>query len=245
MRALAVYQLKGGVGKTTTAVNLAALAARDGIRTLIWDLDPQGAASWLLTDESAPAQDGFWKDHQPLSDCIRHTRIPKLDVLVADHSLRKFHQRLASKKDAEQRMRSALDMLAETYGLVILDCAPVMTPQMEGILKACDRILLPVEPSVLSIRAYEQIRHDFDWVKKKQWLPFVTMIDRRKADHVRWVNDELKAYPEFLRTFIAYSASAERMLVERNPVVEGHPAVPLARNYRVLWQAVKPLLELR
>ena len=243
MRTLAFYQLKGGVGKTTTAVNLAALAARDGIRTLLWDLDPQGAASWLLTDEATPPQDGFWKDHEPLAHFIRHTQVPKLDVLVADHSLRKFHQRLASKKDASVRMQQALDMLGETYGLVILDCPPVMTPQMEGILKVCDRILLPVEPSLLSIRAYEQIRSEFEWVKKKQWLPFVTMIDRRKPDHVRWVNEELKGYPEFLRTFVAYSASAERMLVQRNPVVEEQPSVPLARNYRAMWQSLRPLLD--
>lgn len=245
MRTLAVYQLKGGVGKTTTAVNLAALAARDGIRTLVWDLDPQGAASWLLTEEHTPEQDGFWNKHQPVGQFIRHSSIPMLDVLTADHSLRKFHQHLEGKKDARQRMTDALDALAETYGLVIVDCPPMMTPQMEGVLKAADRILLPVEPSVLSIRAYEQIRSDFSWAKKKQWLPFVTMIDRRKPDHVRWVQSELKAYPEFLRTFVAYSASAERMLVNRKPVVEEGQNLPLARNYRALWQAVKPLLELK
>lgn len=245
MRALAVYQLKGGVGKTTTVVNLAALAAREGIPVLVWDMDPQGAASWLLRAEAEQQQDGFWNDHQPVSHYIRHSPIPKLDVLSADESLRKFNQRLAGKKEARERIAQALSALAESYGLVIVDCPPMMTPQMEGVLRACDRILLPVEPSVLSIRAYEQIRRRFDWAKPKQWLPFVTMIDRRKPDHVRWVQEELKAYPEFLRTFIAYSASAERMLTLRSPIVEEQPGVPLARNYRALWQALKPALNLR
>ena len=245
MRALAVYQLKGGVGKTTTVVNLAALAAREGIPVLVWDLDPQASASWLLGIDAKTRQDGFWHEHKPISDYIQHTAIPKLDVLSADTSLRKFNQRLESKKDAKDRVTQALSALAESYGLVIIDCPPMMTPQMEGVLKACDRILLPVEPSVLSIRAYEQIKQDYSWAKPKQWLPFVTMIDRRKPGHLEWVNNELKAYPEFLKTYVAYSASAERMLTLRKPIVEEQPAVPLARNYMALWKAVKPSLNLK
>jgi len=245
MRALAVYQLKGGVGKTTTVVNLAALAARDGIPVLVWDLDPQAAASWILGADATSKQDGFWNEHNPISDYIQHTSIPKLDVLSADSSLRKFHQRVDSKKDAKERVTQALSALAESYGLVIIDCPPMITPQMEGVLKACDRILLPVEPSVLSIRAYKQIKNDFSWAKDKQWLPFVTMIDRRKPDHLRWVNEELKSYPEFLKTYIAYSASAERMLTQRKPIVEQQPAVPLARNYQALWKTLKPIMNLK
>ena len=245
MRTLAVYQLKGGVGKTTTVVNLAALAAREGIPVLVWDMDPQAAASWILGAEAKRKQDGFWNEHKPLSDYIQHTAIPKLDVLSADASLRKFHQRVDSKKDAKQRVSQVLSALGESYGLVIIDCPPMMTPQMEGVLKACDRILLPVEPSLLSIRAYQQIKEDFDWAKPKQWLPFVTMIDRRKAGHVAWVKKELKAYPEFMKTYIAYSASAERMLTLRKPIVEEQPAVPLARNYMALWKALKPSLNLK
>lgn len=245
MRALAVYQLKGGVGKTTTVVNLAALAARDGIPVLVWDMDPQGAASWILGAEAERRQDGFWSGREPVSHYIQPSSLPKVDVLAADSSLRKFHQRVENKKEARLIVERAFSALAETYGLIIVDCPPMMTPQMEGVLKGCDRILLPVQPSVLSIRAYEQIRRDYDWAKKKQWLPFVTMIDRRKPDHLRWVQQELLNYPEFLRTFIAYSASAERMLQARNPIVEEQPSVPLARNYRALWKTLKPLLNLR
>ena len=245
MRTLAVYQLKGGVGKTTTAVNLAALAARDNIRTLIWDLDPQGGSSWIFHADNGKPQDDFWRGKAPVGSLIRRTRIPRLDILPADMSLRKFHQRVDSRKEARQFMNDTLAALSETYGLIILDCPPLITPQMEGVLRACDRILLPVQPSLLSIRAYQQIKDDFDWAKSKQWLPFVTMIDRRKPDHVRWVQQDLKEYPEFLNTFVGYSASAERMLHQRNPIVEDQPAVPLARNYRALWQTVKPLLNLR
>ena len=93
VRAIAVFQLKGGVGKTTSAVNLAALAASNSIRTLLWDLDPQGAATWILGVEPDRKQDKVWSEGKPIGRYIYPTQYDRLDVLAADISLRKFHQR--------------------------------------------------------------------------------------------------------------------------------------------------------
>ncbi len=242
MRSLAVFQLKGGVGKTTTAVNLAALAANEGIRTLVWDLDPQGAATWLLGAQSDLKQDKVWSNGKPIGLYIHRTPYNYLDVLAADLSLRKFHQSVADKRGARDIMSDAISMLGEDYGLVIVDCPPMISPQIEGVLQAVDRILVPVEPSLLSIRAYEQSRTQLEWVKKRQWLPFVTMIDRRKQAHVRWVNETAPHIDELLPVYIAYSSSAERMLEARSPVVTCLPHVPMSRNYRALWDSVKAKL---
>lgn len=240
--AIAVFQLKGGVGKTTTAVNLAALAAATGMRTLVWDLDPQGAATWILGVESDRKQDKVWSEGKPIGRYIHHTAWSHLDVLAADLSLRKFHQSVGDRPAARQMMKDAIDRLGEDYELIILDCPPVLSPQMEGVLQAADRILVPVEPSILAIRAWEQIREQLDWVKNKQWLPFVSMMDRRKPAHVQWAKEVAPAVPGLLPVFIGHSASAERMLETRSPIVISQPHVPLARNYAALWEAIRERL---
>lgn len=238
MKSLAVFQLKGGVGKTTTAVNLAALAAASRHRTLLWDLDPQGAATWVLGIDPDKKQDKVWSEGKPIGRYIHSTSYDRLDVLAADISLRKFHQSVADKTAAKDQMIQALGRLAEDYEYVIIDCPPMMTPQIEGILQAVDKILVPIEPSVLSIRAYEMTRDQLDWVKRKQWLPFVTMIDRRKSAHVRWVNESAPTIREMLPIFVGYSASAEKMLERRAPVVSCLPHVKMSKNYKALWSSV-------
>lgn len=245
MRTLAVFHLKGGVGKTTTAVNIAALAAQDNIRTLLWDLDPQASASWILGVNIKHKQNKLWQGHDPVGQYIVPSAWPKLDVLPADLSLRKLQQTINSKTDAETHLRQWLNQLSESYGLVIIDCPPSLTPQMEGVLRAVDRFLVPVQPSQLSIRAYDDIRQHINWSKDKQWLPFVSMIDKRKPGHLRWVQEEAKQYPELVSVVIAQSASAERMLEQRMPIIHSQPEVPLARNFAALWRAIKPRLHLK
>lgn len=237
MKTLAVFQLKGGVGKTTTAVNIAALSARVE-STLLWDLDPQGAATWLLRAESKKKQQKIWSDDMPVGQLIEKSIVPNLHVITADLSLRKFHNEIDSKSEAKQSMRALLSRLSESYRTIIIDCPPTFSPAIEGVLKAADFMLVPVQPSILSIRAYEQLRDALGWVKPKQWLPYIGMLDPRKPAQVRWFVDHRKDYPELLKTSIRYSASAERMLELQKPIVSVTPAVPLARNYQAFWDEV-------
>ncbi|ASP39312.1 hypothetical protein CHH28_11765 [Bacterioplanes sanyensis] len=245
MRAVAVFQLKGGVGKTTTTVNIAALAAAEQIPTLVWDLDPQGGATWALGEQAEHKQNKFWSGDHPLGSFIQPTRWRHLSLIAADLSLRKFQQTLENKTDARQRMSQALSMLSEKFALVLIDCPPALTPQMEGVLRSVDRLLVPVQPSGISLHAYQQMREQLDWVKGKQWLPFVTMLDKRKKAQVRWAREQAPQCDELLPTFITHSASAEKMLELRQPIVIARPQVPLARSYRALWKQVKPRLNLR
>ena len=100
MRIIAVYNIKGGVGKTATAVNLAWLSAQSGARTLLWDLDPQGAASFTFRIKPGVAGGGkrLVKGGDAVTDSIKGTDFERLDVLPADFSYRNFDIVLDSEK---------------------------------------------------------------------------------------------------------------------------------------------------
>lgn len=245
MRSLAVFQLKGGVGKTTTAVNLAAISAQSGTRTLLWDLDPQGSASWLTGIDTHKKQERIWADDKPIGNFIKSSKIKKLDVIAGDLSLRKFHQDIDSKSAARKQMARLISVLSEEYGVLIIDCPPALTPAIEGVLQAVDKILVPVAPSKLSVLAYENVKAHLDWVKKRQWLPFITMIDKRKKAHTQWLEQDAKHYKEILSTQINYSTSAERMLQQRMPIVCLHPPVVMAKAYHALWQEIMLKLKMK
>ena len=90
MRIYATYNIKGGVGKTTTAVNLAFLAAESGLRTVLWDLDPQGAASFMFRVKPKVKGGGkaLIKGKRPLDDAIKGTDFDNLDLIPADFTYR-------------------------------------------------------------------------------------------------------------------------------------------------------------
>ena len=126
MNVLAVYSIKGGVGKTSSAVNLAHTAARNGYRTLVWDLDPQGASSYYFRIK--PKIKGGSKDliagKRELDDLIKGTDFENLDLLPADFSFRNLDLVLDTKKKPTHQIKKLLKPLAEDYDFIFLDCPP-------------------------------------------------------------------------------------------------------------------------
>lgn len=115
MAIFAVYNMKGGVGKTTTAVNLAAFCAAEGDKTLIWDLDPQGASAFLLgidNTEEIKAKKLLKGKRKELDKHIRPTAVKGLDILPADFSNRHLDLELGEKKKSEERFSYRTDVLA-------------------------------------------------------------------------------------------------------------------------------------
>ena len=97
METIAFFNLKGGVGKTTSAVNIAWHAADEGIPTLLWDLDPQGAATWLLNSKAKAktAPKKILNGKMPIGELVKNTDYPNLDIIPADFSFRHLDQQLA------------------------------------------------------------------------------------------------------------------------------------------------------
>src|SRR5450755_4768613 len=124
MKIFATYNIKGGVGKTSTAVNLSHLAARDGLRVLLWDLDPQGAASYVFRIRPRVKGGGqaLIKGSRDMDDAIKGTDFENLDLLPADFTYRNLDLILDSAKKPAQRLATLLAPLRAEYDVVILDC---------------------------------------------------------------------------------------------------------------------------
>jgi chromosome partitioning protein len=242
VKVLATYNIKGGVGKTSAAVNLAYLAARDGARTLLWDLDPQGAASFLFRIKPK-VKGGGGKLVRGRTDpmaAVKGTDFKGLDLLPADFSYRNLDLVLDAHKRPTRRLRRIITPLADEYDVVVLDCAPSISLVSESVFDASDALLVPLIPTTLSLRTFEQLR-DFlvDGVERRpELIAFFSMADRRKRLHREVMESLPKRRSGLAETVIPSSTDVEQMGVRRAPVVEWAPRSTAARAYEALWAEV-------
>jgi chromosome partitioning protein len=231
---LATYNIKGGVGKTSAAVNLAYLAALGGARTLLWDLDPQGASTYLLRVKPKIRGGGrrLVRGKSDVDALIKGTDHDRLDLLPADFSYRHMDLALDATKRPTRRLARLLAPLAGDYDYVFLDCPPSISLVSESVFEAADALLVPLIPATLSSRTFEQL---YDLVDGgPQVLAFFSMVDGRKRLH-REIMDGLAANTAVLRTVIPAASDVERMGQHRAPIALFAPRGRAARSYEALW----------
>lgn len=241
MKVVAVYSTKGGVGKTTTAVNLAWEASRD-LRVLVWDLDPQGAATYLFEVKAKlkGGVDALISGKTATGSVVRQTAFDNLDVLPADDTLRELEHVIDGAKNSTQRIAKVLDSVTADYDVVILDCPPGASLVAENAIHVADVVVLPLVPSPLSLRSLEQVRRIVAaTAKKTPVLAFLSMVDRRKVAHRVAAETLSRDEPEVIDVLVPATVVIERMGLARAPVATFAPATEAAKAYRELWEAVR------
>ncbi|HEY2551257.1 MAG TPA: ParA family protein [Streptosporangiaceae bacterium] len=243
MKIFATYNIKGGVGKTATAVNLAYLAASEGYRVLLWDLDPQGAASFLFRIK--PRVKGGGKaliaGKRPVDDAIKGTDFDNLDLLPADFTYRNMDLVLDAARKPARRLAALLAPLQAEYDVIFLDCPPGISLLSESVLAAADIVLVPLIPTTLSVRTLDQLTGFIAELDRHRpaVLAFFSMIDRRKRLHLDIAAQLPGQRSDVAATVIPALSIIERMSVERAPVTAFSPRSLAGRRYSELWREAR------
>jgi chromosome partitioning protein len=246
VKVVATYNIKGGVGKTSTAVNLAYLCARGGRRTLLWDLDPQAAATYMFRVRPRVKGGGraLVTGRRPIEEALKATDFDNLDLLPADFSYRNMDLELDDTKKRTRRLGQLLHSVADEYDVAFLDCPPSISLVSENVMHAADTLLVPLIPATLSLRTFDQLtRFVADSAgPRPEVVAFFSMADRRKRLH----RDVIEAIPRehahtrVAETVIPALSIIEQMAERRAPVPAFAPTSRAALCYEQLWAEVRP-----
>ena len=242
MKVVAIYNMKGGVGKTTTAVNLSYLAAAGGARVLLWDLDPQAAASFAF--RVRPCIKGFSKKSlesgRALVEAIKETDYANLHLLPADFAYRKLDRFLDHLGKPKRVVTTLIETIGAEYDVVFLDCPAGFSLITEGIFAAADVILVPAVPAVLSLRTLVQL---MKWADRSDspadLVAFFSMVDWRKTLH-RQACERSRDYPDiFLSGLVPYASIVEQSAVNRLPLAVFAPRDAATAAFAAIWSELE------
>jgi len=248
MKILACYSIKGGVGKTASAVNLAYWAARSGYRTLLLDLDSQGASSYYFRVKADSSKNWGKRLLQAYGNILKQVKesdFQNLDLIPAHLSFRNFDILLQEIGKRKKRLRQALKGLKKEYDLVILDCPPTISSLAENIFYAADIILVPIIPTTLSERTFDQLQQFFkqEEFSRKKLAPFFTLVDNRKLLHRETAEKMRLSHKNILNQVIPYSSDVEKMGKYRTPIDLFARGRLANRAYYQLWREVETFVK--
>lgn len=193
---------KGGVGKTTTCVNMAAYLAKAGKKVLLADIDPQGNATTGLGFSKSTLKKSVYNvliDDEPAKDNILETMVPGLDILPANIDLAGAEVELVYKKNRERVLKNALEKVKDDYDFILIDCPPSLGLITINALAAADSIIIPIQSEYYALEGLSQLMNTISLVRQhlnktlKVEGVVLTMHDRRSLIS-RQIAEEIKKY---------------------------------------------------
>ncbi len=188
MKTFAIANQKGGVGKTTTAVNLSAALTDYGKKVLLVDIDPQGNATSGLGIEKSDLEKSIYDvliDDENINEVVHETSNMNLDIIPANISLAGAEIELVSAMSRELRLKKAFDQLSKSYDYCIIDCPPSLSLLTINAFTAADGIIIPVQAEYYALEGLSQLINTIDLVKRHLNTGLViegvllTMLDAR------------------------------------------------------------------
>ena len=242
MHIIAIVNQKGGCGKTTTAINLSAALGQQDARVLLIDMDPQGHAS-LGLGVAGTELTGLYellKGECPLDEVIQPGVTRGVDLIPGNISLAAAEHLLAEQPDRDRQLARHLAMFEGRYDCVVLDCPPALGLLSVNALRAADRVVIPVEPSLYSLDGIERLRETIHLLAGQDHIqPDVTLLANMFDNRTRIARNMLEMLESQLpldlcTTRIRNSVRVREAACHGAPLTDHAPRAPVTGDFRKL-----------
>ena len=245
---LAIANQKGGVGKTTTAINLSAALAQKGHKTLLLDLDPQGNATLSFLD---PEQvqlsvfDTLVEEGKTLAEAVHKTNLKHLDIIPARISLAKFESKMLGDIDSHFRLKDRLKVLEQEYPYIVIDTPPTLGLLTVNALVAASHLLVPIQSSYFALEGTDDLLETVEKIKARpnprlEFLGVVITIHDKRTLLGRDIKNHIKEVfgQKVFRTIISRSVRLEESPAYKEAIFSFAPHSSGALEYYKLSEEV-------
>lgn len=244
MKKIAVYNIKGGVGKTTTTVNLACLLSRMGYSVLLWDLDPQGGSSYFfnLENNNDNTHAKLFDRYISIYDVIQTTDTYQIDVISNDSKFSDQFMNKAARITALNFMNNdligeTLNQVADDYDFCLFDCSPGKFQLHENIFSTSDLLLIPNIPAPLSIYCNNILLKELEAkiASGKKMFSFFNMVQAHKNLHKFYLQQRNDNNANVLANYIPFYSEIENINLKKESIFHQLKAFKTNVYYEKLW----------